>query len=171
MTTVHPIYRTRRGLAPDRAEILDRGSWAILGTTNPRGTAHLAPVMFLYEDGRLLMETSGATRKARNAAVRPDVTVLVLDPRVDGTAWVCATGTAEIVSGEDAHAIGRRIRARYFTELGERKVGSVLAEHDDVVIAVTPERWTSWSMDGINDTLAALGVSFEDADDWYHPTG
>jgi len=49
----------------------------VLGTQNDDGGISLAPVIFLLDDGRILVETSAATPKARNVAARPQALVLV----------------------------------------------------------------------------------------------
>jgi PPOX class probable F420-dependent enzyme len=169
MIDIHPIYRTRRGLDDAAVEILDRERRAILGTENPDGSVHVTPVMFLFESGRFHIETSAATRKARNIGSRPRATVLVLDQRADGTAWVCGTGDAEVVRGEPARLIGRRIRGRYLTELGEEHLGSVLARYDDVALVVTPQSWLAWDMAALNATMVADGVRLDDSENWFRP--
>jgi general stress protein 26 len=130
MTTIHPTYRTRHGLTGAAVEVLELGQYTILGTENPDGSAHVVPVMYLFDEGRVYIETSAATRKARNVGARPRATILVQDPRADGQAWVSGCGPAEILHGEQAQQLGHRIRARYFTEVGEEQVGTVMARYD-----------------------------------------
>jgi hypothetical protein len=50
------------------ADVLAQRLVATVGTLNEDGSIHLAYVLFLHEDGRLYLETSSVTRKARNAS-------------------------------------------------------------------------------------------------------
>jgi C4-dicarboxylate transporter, DctM subunit len=61
-TALHPVYRPRLGLTEPALEVLDLARHAILGTENPDGSAHLVPVMFLVDDGRIWIQTSAGTR-------------------------------------------------------------------------------------------------------------
>lgn len=166
-STAHAVYRARHGLSEAALEILDHARYAILGTVNPDGSVHLVPVMFRLDAGRIFVQTSAATRKVRNVARCQEATVLAQDPRVNGEAWVSGTGPAEVVEGAAAAELGRRLRARYLTELGERELGSVLAQYDDTSIVVTPERWMSWDTGTYNAVLAAAGVPLQHAGQWF----
>lgn len=167
---IHPIYQTRRGLTGAAREVLEVGQYAILGTENDDGSAHLAPVMYGFDEESFLVETSAATRKARNVEARGRATVLVLDPRTDNTAWVSGSGPAHILHGSEAHEAGRRLRSRYLTDVGEEEVGTVFAQYDDVAIAVSPDRWLAWDMTALSNTLVEHGLSLDRADVWYHTT-
>ncbi|MGH2736634.1 MAG: pyridoxamine 5'-phosphate oxidase family protein [Actinomycetota bacterium] len=169
MTRIHPTYRTRRGLDESATALLAVGRYTVLGTENPDGSVHMTPVMYLYDDGRLYIETSAATRKARNVLVRPRATILVQDDRAEGSAWVSGAGPAELLHGDDAHRLGRRIRGRYLTERGEEQMGSVMAIYDDVVLAVTPEIWMAWDTTAFYATLESHGLSLDDAEEWLLP--
>ncbi|HEY8669687.1 MAG TPA: pyridoxamine 5'-phosphate oxidase family protein, partial [Terriglobales bacterium] len=57
---------------------------AALATENPDGTIHLTAVWYLFEEGRLFIATSSKSRKARNIAARPKVSLMV-DARKPGT--------------------------------------------------------------------------------------
>ncbi len=165
--TAHAVYRPSHGLTHAALEILDHARYAILGTVNPDGSVHMVPVMFRLDEDRVLVQTGEATRKVRNVARCRQATVLAQDPRVNGEAWVSGTGPAEVVEGDPALELGRCLRARYLTDLGERELGGVLARYDDTAIVVTPERWMSWDTSAYNATLAAAGVPFEHADQWF----
>lgn len=165
--SVHAVYRTRSGLTPEALEVLAAGRYAVLGTVSPDESAHVVPLMYCWDGQRLLMETSAATRKARNVRRTGRATVLVTDPRCDGEAWVCGSGPAEVVTGAHAAALGRRIRARYLTPAGEEQVGSVMARYDDAVVAVTPQRWLAWDTTALLETFAAHGVDLARAGEWY----
>lgn len=164
---VHPVYRARHGLSDVAVGILERGRHAILGTINPDGSAHLAPLLYLHDGGHLYVATSASTRKARNVGARPTATVLVQDPAAGGEGWVSGSGAAELLRGTPARELGRRVRARYLTDLGEQELGRVMAIYDDIVIAVRPARWMTWDTEAYNAALAEHGVSLEHADGWF----
>ena len=54
---------------------------ANLATVDPDGSAHVVAMWFLFEDGRLLLPTNRRTRKAKNVARDPRVTVMIDDSR------------------------------------------------------------------------------------------
>jgi PPOX class probable F420-dependent enzyme len=167
VTAVNAIYRPRQGLSEAAADVLEQARYAILGTENPNGSVHIVPVMFRLGDGRISIQTNGATRKARNVRRCGRATVLVQDPRANGEAWVSGSGPAQVISGDEAQQVGLLIRARYLTELGEEELGSVLARYDDTAIVVTPTRWMSWDTAAYNTLLAEHGVRFDHADGWF----
>lgn len=170
-TKVHPMYRPRRGLDEGAIDILRSGVHTIIGTVNRDGTVHLTPVMYLFDAGTVYIETSAASRKARNIGARARATVLVQDPRTGGTSWVSGSGRAHVLTGAEAGGVNRRIRSRYLTDKGEDRLGRVMAIYDDATIAVTPEKWMSWDTSIFDATVVEHGVSLEDTDGWFHPVG
>lgn len=142
---------------------------ATLGTTNPDGTIQLTPLWFLYEAGRLYLPTGSASRKARNVAVRPAVSVLIDQRRPDRHRWVSATGAAEIIGGSEAAAINARVRRRYVSITGEETYGQLIADYDDVTIVVTPDRWRSWTPTALDRLAAEHGLSDDQLATWFQP--
>ena len=142
---------------------------ATLGTYNDDESILLTPIWYVFEGERLFVGTSRASRKARNVLARPRATLLVDQRAAGGHRWVSAAGTAEVLGGEPAGAINARIRARYLTEAGEEAYGRVLADADDIVIALTPDRWTSWSPGLLTRTAAEHGVTGERIGEWFLP--
>jgi len=121
---------------------------AALATENPDGTIHLTAVWYLFEEGRLFIATSSKSRKARNIAARPKVSLMV-DARKPGTeSGVVAAGTAEMISGDQSREINLRIHRRYMSAaaISDPHVGPVFASFDDVTIRLTPVSWTAWDM-------------------------
>jgi len=161
---IHPAARASRGLTEATRSILERRLYAVLATQNDDGTPHLAPVMFLFDEERVIIETGAATRKARNVAARRYATVLVQTPEA---AWVLGAGPATIVSGADAEPHCDRIRAKYLTERGQEACGALLDEMDDVIILVEPTHWLSWDLGVFMETLATQGVDPAEADEWF----
>jgi len=131
---------------------------ATLGTENPDGTIHLTAVWYLYEDGCLYVATSDKTRKARNIAARPRVSLMV-DARKPGTErGVTAAGSAELISGPEAQAINQRVHSRYLSAaaLSDPGIGPVFASFDNVAIRIRPGSWFTWDM-AVLDTQAFGG--------------
>ena len=81
------------------ADLLGQRLVAAVGTLNEDGSIHLAYVIFIVEDGRLLFETSSITRKARNAAQRGVASAMV-QGRAEGSGrslMVALEGRARIL--------------------------------------------------------------------------
>jgi PPOX class probable F420-dependent enzyme len=121
---------------------------ATLATQNADGTAHLTAVWYLFDSGYLYVGTSSKSRKARNAAARPNASLMV-DARKPGKErGVTVTGKVEVISGNQAQEINGRIESRYLSAaaMSDPLVGPVLAAFDDVTIRLTPMSWTTWDM-------------------------
>jgi PPOX class probable F420-dependent enzyme len=163
-SAIHSALRARQGLNEQARQILDRRLYAVLGTENDDRTVHLAPVMFLLDGTRILIETSTASRKARNLAARPQASVVV---HTADAAWSFGSGPATITRGAEARRLNERIRAKYLTDRGQRACGDLLGELDDITIVVTPTRWLSWDMNELLSGIAARGADLDEIDDWF----
>ena len=161
---IHPAARASRGLTDASRLLLERRLYAVLATQNGDGTPHLAPVMFLFDHERIVVETGAATRKARNVAARRHASVLVQTPEAS---WVLGAGPATIVSGRDAVRHRDSIRSKYLTPAGRQACGQLLDEMDDVIILVDPTQWLSWNFAAFMERLAARDVDPTEADDWF----
>lgn len=139
------IYRsTAQELTEGMQEFLKRQPFAMLATHNPDGSIHVVPVSYLFEDGRFFFATSSSSRKARNLAARPEATVTV-DNR-STPEWVSATGTAELIRGQRSREINARLSRKSWTEADLETVGPLLEQTEDVTIAITPRRWSTWDI-------------------------
>jgi PPOX class probable F420-dependent enzyme len=148
------------------SEELDQQTYALLATHNDNGSIHAVPLVYLYTSGQLLMATSSTTRKARNITARPDVTVTVEDR--DNLRWVSAEGRAELIRGERAHEMNQALYRLWMTEDGVDVIGRLLAEDDDVTIAVTPRRWLTWDIEsGFYAPLRAAGIPLDEPERWF----
>ncbi len=130
------------------AELLGARLAANLATLNRDGSIHLVAMWFLHSDGALLIPTSGATRKIRNLERDARATIMVDDSRGGfDLRGVTLTGYAEIVRGERAFELNRRVHLKYVTQegLALEPVRTYLAT-DDVTIAFRPERVSSWDL-------------------------
>jgi PPOX class probable F420-dependent enzyme len=161
---IHPAARAGEGLTGAARCILQRRLYAVLVTQNDDGTPHVAPVMFLFGDGRIAVETGAATRKARNVAARRQASVLVATPEAT---WVLGAGPATVVSGDEAVRHRDGIRAKYLTPEGRKACGQLLDEMDDVIVLVEPTHWRTWDLAAFMEVLAARGVDPTGAGDWF----
>lgn len=129
-------------------EVMARRAIACLATQNEDGSIHLTAVWFAYENGRLYVATQSQSRKARNLSARPNASLMV-DVREPGAErGVGAAGTVTILREQPAAAMIHRIHRRYLSPeaLKDPRVGPVFASLDDVVLEITPKKWTSWDM-------------------------
>ncbi|HEY5628330.1 MAG TPA: pyridoxamine 5'-phosphate oxidase family protein [Candidatus Limnocylindrales bacterium] len=123
---------------------LGRMTIARLATRNPDGTVHLAPVAFKYADGVLLLGTQAVTRKARNVARDPNVTVLVDDPAMPGAKGVLIYGLATL-DAEGVLATRVEILERVMPRpAAEQQVEGMARAFEPAVIRVVPTKVVSW---------------------------
>lgn len=125
---------------------------ASLATQRRDGSIHLTAIWYLFKDGYLYFPTSSNSQKARNVAATPLATAMI-DTRVPGQErGVSASGPAAIIGGERGRALVAEAQARYLTEtaLSDPRVGPAYAAFDDVVIALTPTRWSTWDIARMN---------------------
>jgi PPOX class probable F420-dependent enzyme len=162
MATARQVYRVH----PTRAEIddvLGQRLTAVLGTLNDDGSIHLTYLLFLYEDGRFLFETSSETRKARNLAARGTASVIVQGRAATGRSlMVEAEGDAQLIHVPEAHAANHRLRSKYVRPDALDAVDDAWGPIDDVTIELTPRRWRSWTGTVLRDaTEASTGRAYE----------
>ena len=118
---------------------------ARLATIEADGRAHLVPICFAIEEGRLYSavdqkpKRSRDLRRLRNLRERPWATVLVDHYEEDWTAlwWVELQGSAATLQGAAAEAALDALASRYPPYRNDRPPGPV--------VAVTPRRWAWWS--------------------------
>lgn len=125
---------------------------AALATLRDDWLIHLTAVWYLYEDGLLFVATGSGARQVRNIEERPTASLMV-DTRVPGFEYgLTASGTADIIRGDEAQPLKHRVQARYLTEraFSDLRIGASFDAHDDVVIRLTPRTWVSWDMAQLN---------------------
>ena len=139
-----PIYPQAPALLEDELrEFLQSSDVARLATHNEDGSIHLAPLYYAYEAPNILMGTQMKSRKVRNVARDPRVTVLfdVTTPRPIGA---IVYGTAALDRSE---VVGKRaaIFRRYMPDEAADDFARRLADTwDPVIIQVRPERVVSF---------------------------
>lgn len=151
-------------------ELLAERRYATLATQDRDGTIHLTPVWFLFDGGRFYFGSSSASRKVENLRERPSASVVV-DARQPGAErWISASGTTEILTGDEALAINTRIRDRYLTReaIDDARIGPVFASSDDVAIRLTPTAWRSWTVRDF-DERSLGGLLGRTPERWFLP--
>jgi PPOX class probable F420-dependent enzyme len=131
-------------LTDELRAFLSERRYAVLAT-HSKSRIDLTPIWFLFEDDRFYFATSSGSTKVANLQRNAAATVVV-DSRVPGRErWVAADGPVEILEGDEAGTINRRIHDRYLTPSGlADEVGAALAASDDVTLRLTPSAWRTW---------------------------
>ncbi len=124
---------------------------ARLATIDAGGQPHLVPICFALLDGRCYSvvdekpKRSTRLQRLRNIEARPQATLLcdVYGDDWDRLAWAMLRGRAEILEGGPEHAAALdALRAKY-------PQYRAMALEDRPVIALTPERVSSWGIEEI----------------------
>lgn len=161
------IYRSSaHELTDSMRHFLDHHVYATLATQNADGSMHVVPLIYRFDGQRLVMATSSTTRKARNIAARPAVTVTVDDR--DDPRWVSARGTAELVRGQRARELNQSVYRLWMTDEGLAVVGRFLATIEDVTIVVTPDTWQGWDIEStFYRVLAEAGIPLDEPERFF----
>lgn len=125
---------------------------ATLATHRADGSIHLAAIWYLYQDGLLYFPTNAQSQKARNVQRNPTASALI-DTRMPGQEQgVSVAGVATIIDGPRGRDLVAQAQQRYLTPqaIADPGVGPRYTEFDDVVIALTPQRWTTWDIAQMN---------------------
>lgn len=151
-------------------ELLTERRYATLATYDRDGTIHLTPVWFLFDDGRFYFGSSSASRKVENLRERPSASVVVDARRPGSERWVSASGTTDLLTGDEALAINTRIRDRYLTQeaIDDARIGPAFASGDDVTIRLTPIAWRSWTVRDF-DEHSFGGILGQTPERWFLP--
>jgi hypothetical protein len=112
-------------------------------------------VWFLWEDRALYIATGQSTTKGRNLAADQRMALCIESREPGREAGMSASGRAELVTGEAAVPIARRINAKYLTPAAMEHpvVGPAFAAMADLVVRLTPEKWISWDMGALGEQL------------------
>ncbi|MET0831614.1 MAG: pyridoxamine 5'-phosphate oxidase family protein [Acidimicrobiia bacterium] len=157
------VYRDR----PTEEEIdsvLAKRTSAAVGTLNPDGSVHLSYVIFLHDQGRIWFETSSVTRKARNLSRDGRVSILVQGTAATGRHLMTSIeGMARLLTGDEAAAAKRRLRAKYIKPEALDDLGRAWDRFDDVVVEVSPTRRRSWTGSVLHaETQRELAADYDD---------
>jgi len=134
-----------KALDPALQEYLQGRYIATCGTENADGSIHLTAVWYLFNDGHFFVATSSKSRKVHNAVARPKASLMVDARKPGAERGVTATGSVEVISGEQSAEINLRIHSRYMSlaAISDPQIGPVFASFDDVTLRLTPDSWIS----------------------------
>jgi PPOX class probable F420-dependent enzyme len=152
-----------------RAFLAER-RYAVLATFAADASIHLTPVWFMFEQDSFYFESFSGSRKIKNLRQNPAASVIV-DARQPGSErWVAASGTTEILGGDEAQTINAGIRRRYLTEeaIGDTRVEPTFAAGDDVTIRLSPTRWASWQASDLDQQFFG-GILGQTPERWFLP--
>jgi len=139
-------------ISPLALALLNGRHIATLATHRADGSIHLAAIWYLYQEGLFYFPTNAQSQKARNVQ-RNSVASAMIDTRVPGQEQgVSVAGVATIIAGPRGRALVAQAQQRYLTPtaIADPGVGPRYTEFDDVVIALTPQRWTTWNIAQMN---------------------
>ena len=150
--------------------VLEGRYYATLSTLNDEGSIHMTPVWYLFEDNCLFVQSNSTSRKAKNVTSRAEVSLMVDVRKLGSEKWVSASGSAEIIEGENSKSINAKILRRYLTKAGleDARVGPVFEAGDDITIKITPQTWRSWDMKTLDDQFFG-GVLSQTPATWFLP--
>lgn len=127
-------------------EFLSQPRTAQLVTMRAAGTPHVAPVWFLWNNGRALVMADGAAVKVRNIRRNPAVALCVCTPShpysfvtIEGTASITDSGLGDMVRATCALYEG--------DERGAEFAAQLLADERLTLIVISPDRFISWKED------------------------
>jgi len=130
-------------------EYLARPVLARLGTANPRTSQpHVTPVWFEWDGESLWISAFSSTRKVKEAAKNPKISVLIDSAEENGpTRGVLMEGTAELI--RDPAVVPERATSIYTRYLGPTGVlakdpQSWISDPENTIIKLTPERVYVW---------------------------
>ena len=116
----------RAEINPAQRKFLEERRFAVVGTTNPDGSPHLAVMWYLLDGDDIIVNSAQGRIKDRNLAADPRMSVMVADGyrfvRVDGRATIDHDQTT-------AHEDIRRLAARYYGD--DKKVEEAMRSSFD----------------------------------------
>ena len=138
--------------SPQMLKLLNGRHIASLATQRADGSIHLTAIWYLFQDGTLYFPTSASSQKVRNVEGTPTASAMI-DTRTPGQEQgLSVSGEASIIRGAHGRRLVALAQQRYLTAtaLHDPIVGPAYAAFDDVVIALTPQRWTMWDIAQMN---------------------
>lgn len=124
-------------------DFLNRAPIARLCSHNPDGTIHIAPLVFKYDNGEILLGTQKVSRKVRNIQQNSAVSVLI-DTQDPPHKAVLIYGQAELDEQDviaKRTAIFEKNRPR---EAAEALAKALAAQFEPIIIRVKPETIVSF---------------------------
>lgn len=124
---------------------LSKGRILIVASVAADGEPHVAPIWYVYENGKFYVQTGPRSRKARNVKANGKVAFSVdVGERFYDLKAVVGKGTARILTDDKFnHEIGKKILLKYLGDLNS-PAAKQLANLEHAVIEITPTTKTSW---------------------------
>ena len=111
-------------LNPAQRKFLEERRFAVVGTTNPDGSPHLAVMWYLLDGDDIVVNSAQGRFKDRNLARDPRMSVVVEDEY----RWIRIDGRARIEHDQTiTHEDIRRLASRYYED--ERKVDAAMRDN------------------------------------------
>ncbi|NQW23291.1 MAG: PPOX class F420-dependent oxidoreductase [SAR202 cluster bacterium] len=119
---------------------------AHLVTLRPEGTPHVAPVWFLWNQGRVLVMADANAVKVRNIKLNPAVAVSIATPERP-LSYVVLEGQAAITSENLASVVERMCVLYDGSERGAEFAKELLGDERMVLLEISVDRVMSWQDD------------------------
>ena len=111
-------------LNPAQRKFLEERRFAVVGTTNPDGSPHLAVMWYLLDGDDIVVNSAQGRFKDRNLARDPRMSVVVEDEY----RWIRIDGRARIEHDQTiTHEDIRRLASRYYRD--EQKVAAAMRDN------------------------------------------
>jgi len=126
-------------------DFLAKGRILEVASIGPDGIPHIAPIWYVYENGKFYMQTGPRSRKARNIRANSKVSYCVdVGEAFYDLKAVVGEGTARILTDKTlSDELGRKILQKYLGDLNSQEAKQ-LASLEHVLIEITPTTKTSW---------------------------
>lgn len=116
-----------------------------IATIDSSGTPHIAPVWYMYKNGKLYVGTNTKTKKARNIMNNSKISFCIdigINSPIKG---VMGTGIAKLIL-KDNHvkSLAKKILLRYFKNL-KNKSAQQLLDQTDCIIEIKPKKIVNWN--------------------------
>ena len=124
---------------------LSKGRIVNVSSVGSDGAPHIAPIWYVYENGKLYLSTGPQSRKVRNIRANRKVAFCVdVGEAFYDLKAVVGKGTAQILTDKKFNdEIGKKILLKYLGDLNS-PAAKQLASMEHVVIEIIPTTKTSW---------------------------
>jgi len=124
---------------------LSNGRILRVASVGSDGTPHIAPIWYVYENGKFYVQTGPGSRKSQNIKTNSKVAFSVdVGERFYDLKAVVGKGTARILTERKFNDdIGKKILLKYLGDLND-PAAKQLANLEHIVIEITPTTKTSW---------------------------
>ena len=132
--------------------LLNERRIASVVTMYPDGLPHVTSVWFLYEEGELYIAIASNSAKGRNLQNDSRIALSVDARQCHEEVGVSVCGHAEIIRGDTARPLVRRLCEKYMTDeaLADPLVGPAFVDMSDMLVRIKAERWLSWDLESLD---------------------